>query len=835
MFRTTRKKNSTNAKGVGQDGKRIRLLSTEENDSDSQASQVNLTRSRHQVSIAQRKFDKLQKTSKKKGSNADSSFKFGLSFSDFNPDLDFNQGNRVKSSVEGKKIGFGGNVNLNAAEDDGSKSSTLYDSESLKRMISEQKEMQLPRNQIEDPRIDQYYVPTCNNHALVNHNDNELQYTSATIKSSQESQNIVSEDYIPLNEKHQRLPIENKIPEFVHDSRHYHDSEEMILTGDDAILLHNKTNHASGNENDGGYDSDELQLKQFIESTNKVESRISRAQASNSESVGNMNINGKDVHNNEDDDEWEFEVTRRAGRISHASSERTSPPKRNNFEISKLRQKIQTSLDDLEMQQIDTNKTKSRREVDIEHIKEEIVKQDSELQQAGVALEFYQKWREQLVSWVGAVRDIHDKVELILVSYHQLQSDRVSLVRWEHWENDILSVLNQHKLIDRVVGRQPPDIIFQDAMATVDEFGRDVKSQYVLQREQRRQKLKRIIANRKERSKSSNVEYLSERIGVGTESDAFISDEENESFGERQLALQNALLVVTSDLEEEFNMLNNLVALFKEWHQTFPDEYKQCYAGLSLADLAAIFVQIELCNFFVMSNQSTIENIDANWILTMRDAYDTGIMDDAAVERLIARSVQPAIIDLLDKSGVNLASTKQTQSVAAFLVQVQNLLPTNSEVMLTICNKIVNYVKTQLEGYAIPLLVAETLVGRCDQVPDGDQKEELEDAIAAATVDQIHRISRTLINLIQYWTSFTKPVVESAFIETILHFVGAKFLVLLSSVRNLKQRYEVIDPNDIATNALRGLMSVLTTETDWLQRHDLMLLTAPIRAAAANL
>jgi len=499
--------------------------------------------------------------------------------------------------------------------------------------------------------------------------------------------------------------------------------------------------------------------------------------------------------------------------------------------LSHLKEQIQETLDHLKDQQLETERRIQRRHGEVETNESTIQRHEIELKEAGTALEFYQEWRSNLCLWVGALRDLRMKVEPILEALHELQGEKSALQRWRDWEDDIVSVLREHSMLECVIGRQPAFMDRPIVQNMVDEFGRDVKSQHGMQREKRRRHRQRILQQRQGRDdtctlhandlKGPTVDVRKPCYIRGDESDAFVSDGEEEVFRGRHKALQKALTIAVEELEEKYTLLQALVDLFGEWRREHPEEYKQCFASLSLADLASILVQTELCSLNDPWNESQGYN-EAKWTTIVHNALETGVMDQPAVERLFEKCVQPAIDDILDKEGINLVSTRQTQSFATFVSHLQKLLPNESAVWKVLYNLLTSYSKKTLTEMAIPIIRKETSAHV--HVPE-ESVEEVEEA-RNCTWGQMYRIKRVLCNLITHWAPIMHE--DEAFIDIILHFTSNKFLFLLSSLNGMEQDDLAESPTDVFCAVYHALC-----QTGWLEYPEYLLLAAPIRAAAA--
>jgi len=499
--------------------------------------------------------------------------------------------------------------------------------------------------------------------------------------------------------------------------------------------------------------------------------------------------------------------------------------------LGHLKDQIQETLAQLKEQQLETERRIERRNGEVETNETTIERHERELKESGTALEFYQQWRSKLGLWVGNMRELGLKVTPILEAFHELEGEKSALQRWRDWEDDICSVLREHGMLEQVLGRQPEEIALPVVQKTVDEFGRDVKSQQEMQREKRRRHRQRIHQQRQGRDNTSTlltddikgptVDIDKSNFIRGDESDAFVSDGEEEVFRERHKALQKALTLAIGELDEEYTLLQTLVDLFDEWRKEYPQEYKQCFASLSLADLASILVQTELCALNDPWNESHGYN-EAKWASVVSSALESGTMDQPAVERLFQKCVQPAIADILDKEGINLVSSKQARSFSTFVSHLQKLLHEESDVWKELRKNLTSYTEKSLSEMAIPMIRKETTVHT--HVPE-ESIEEVDEARHAATWGQMLRIKRVLCNLLIHWAPIMQD--DEAFIDFMLHFISNKFLFLLSSLKGLDR-----DPLSESPADVFGAVYQALCPAGWLDYPEYMLQAVPIKAAA---
>lgn len=464
----------------------------------------------------------------------------------------------------------------------------------------------------------------------------------------------------------------------------------------------------------------------------------------------------------------------------------------------------------------------------------ELERQEEQLHDTGRALEYYQRLRQTLVDWVGALRQLQAKIVPVQTSLHGLMADMNCHQRRRDWQKDMIAVLFKHNRLDRVLGSQvddDPQALFDPlqtdlAVAAVDEFGRNVQSLSALQREQRRRHRLRIRQQRAE-SRGSALERDPEMIMMtmtmsrgdrDDESDAYLSDDEKENFRERHAALLKAVEVATHELDEEFTCLQNLVNVFEEWKQRYGDDYRQCYASLSLADLASVLILTELCALNDPWNESGGYN-EGKWIAVIKSATDLGLLDGPGVERILEKSVYPSVADLLKRSGYAIMSSRQSAALSSFVKHVMKIAPPHSPSMDKTKRKLQVYIAMSLLDISIPIVRRDsqsTLVS-----------EELEEVLDGATVGQMHSLQKLLLNVITYWG----PVLgtDDAFVESVLDFISNKFLFFLSS---LQQDVTGSTFSESPAELFREVWDALLP-LGWLNDPKWMLRTLAIRAACS--
>ena len=506
---------------------------------------------------------------------------------------------------------------------------------------------------------------------------------------------------------------------------------------------------------------------------------------------------------------WEAEISRRAG---VSVEEETGWNKESKAEdsvvhksLSQLHQQVQDTIVQLKTHQEDVENSFNRRQVEVNHATAELQRHEAELKQAGTAIEFYQELRVELTSWVGALRELRTRVTPIQETLRQLEQEHLD--RWEWWENDTIRVLRKSGHLDSVLGRQPPHVEEEETVR-VDEFGRDVKSQHVLEMEKRNKQRRKIMEERRIR---------------GDESDAHVTKAEINDLKERRVALNEALDVALNELSDKYSSLENLVALFDKWFVQFPEEYKQCYAGMSLSDLASVLMQVRLCtSHHPLHWENPVSDKDgfpgASELRTMSRMEES--VEETPLYRMVDKVLMPAIEDVLQQKAYNLVSTKHTRSMAAFYRHTTNLLPKSSVLIDKLKAQLVSYFRERLESLAIPITRGASALS-ADNV-----SSDVRDALEYAHRGQLYRIEGMVANLLTHWVPLLggSDNNDGALCQVLLDFISSQFLFLLSSLRDETSKLEA--------GRVFGNIWTHLQKTGWLERPGNMLQAAPIRAAA---
>ena len=131
--------------------------------------------------------------------------------------------------------------------------------------------------------------------------------------------------------------------------------------------------------------------------------------------------------------------------------------------------------------------------------------------------------------------------------------------------------MHESNQLDHVLGRQPNPGVFTSPSTTtteVDEFGRSIKSQHVLQREKRIQQRELIQQEQKKRRKEQEAQ--SEQPLTALDDQDWMLDSEIDTWRDQRSALQEALQFAISQVRNDYTKISEVIKLFSEWYQYDP-------------------------------------------------------------------------------------------------------------------------------------------------------------------------------------------------------------------------------------------------------------------------
>eukprot|EP00978_Attheya_sp_CCMP212_P006890 scaffold16087_cov48-Attheya_sp.AAC.6 len=547
----------------------------------------------------------------------------------------------------------------------------------------------------------------------------------------------------------------------------------------------------------------------------------------------------------EDNGMWEQEIERRAGIGASAPPKRTAStangrgqPAQNgtdaSFSLSQLRMNMEKTVETLGQTNEELESTQMRRRNECEAAQTEQTRQDVELAKTGHTFEYHQELRWKLAQWVGALRDLQknyvEPAEAALQSLYK-EMGRVRQSRWAEWQSDTIITLREQGLLLCTI---PPtnndeDNHWTKNVTTVDEFGRDVKSMHVLARERRAHQRRKLTVNHNP-----------------GEAWALTSGEEVEGWIQRRKALRDAMNVVTNDLmAEEYVSLPQLFQVFLDWKRVHPEEYQQCYATLSLADLAAVLIQAKMCVEFEPLLLPSTED-DGRFTTAIETC--SWFPDMVSFETSINATVQPgssgkgkeqsevekeedtSLMDLFFSKTIlsqwelllkqhDLTIERETQSLSRLFYSLYRNMK-KGDVKQNMLHTLTQHWKSIVQSITVPVLDTNT-------IPDKIKHDVgTADAISFATVGQLYYIKSLVHNLISCWCPVLNELTKQDGIGKVQQELASLVLIDLIGTRLLP----ILHHDKTVLNQIWEYVK----QSGWLNQPGLMLFAAPLRAAAAS-
>jgi len=580
-------------------------------------------------------------------------------------------------------------------------------------------------------------------------------------------------------------------------------------------------------------------------------------------------LEGKNDQDQDDNDEegrkWEDEVARRAGvgaqtktgpvTSNHDHDHDRDPPtpfqKQVGMQaVGKIKQTIQTTLENLRQQDLDLESNIVRRKHDAHVAQEDATKKEEELSTIGSSFEYYQNLRSDVADWIGALRHLSDKIDTIERALEELYQDLGAKrnEKMKACEDDMISTLEEHGLLDYVVGRQPATSNTQkngDALSMVDEFGRDVSSMKTLARSKKRvERRKRRAESNDRRRHDGEHSAMNEKSYLEYEdTDADVSDNEMMDRGERRGALGDAVQVVLDEMDDDFTSLASLLSLFRKWDETQPEDYKQCYAHLALVDLISVFARAEFCKKLDLLCLEEVKEgaslEDFEWLAAFKES---NLLQSNSETGADAGKVKKLPLDLLiekicfgkfrsffkgsDKHkhddstwSFDPFSKRQSQSLSSFYKSLVSNLSSPAE-KNAICAFVHDYINSFLQDMAVPIVKREIAIPTKSDI-------ETDDAYKFATLGQLHRLKKLVLNIVAFWyPTLGEPLDMAKF--CLVDIIAYRFLPILEALDSSTK-------DAIQAKAIFASVWDAIERVGWMGNDDLMLSSSPIRAAAAKL
>lgn len=764
------------------------------------------------------------------------------------------------SDVEGwktkKEGGEGGNA----------RGGNYYDAAALARLRSEQKRSTVAKEDAVkiDPAAPSMVYET--SEAVKDEDKSPMQGQKA-------EENVEEEEFIPLSGGIPGTPPSVADP--------------VVLTGEEAMA------YTRGEEEDGG----NLDFDHGLHSPPTPPG----ARAANDEKditgeVAGMDVNADPIDTCDPPEEveegnrrWEDTMARRAGVLppkaapSSENNGRSRWPRKqsNDFSLSQIRASLQPMVSNLKNVRYDLETSIRRHEFTMSSAREELTKHRSALEDHGEALEHYQALREDLATWVGALRELKGMVERIEAAKRKLEAEMTQRrrERLREWREDCAEVLERQGLLDRQGGGGGEIRLDEAASWEVDEFGRDLSSMASMARVQRwNQRRERCIKRLRDSKTDDDDDGKLLRQSTGCSNEDNLDDCEIKEWNKRHEALINAVAIVPDLVKDEYLSMSNLCKIFFNWESRYPNDYVNCYAEMSLVQMITVLVRLELCERWDVlglhrkSNvASCVDVTEFEWFQHLKRLDDLRRSDRGGAEKTDRKAKRKCIlVEVVQKQIVNRLLTSlscddgkdgneqheiydsfsatQTQRVCSMLMSslkyISTVLEGNGEAFRRdtagkVLSSLLSSLKEDVEDMAI-IANASKITLMKNRFAIRDSTEELEsetaDAIAYATVIQTKKLCTLVENILQWYAIINREFTdqESA-ADSLAQFmfeelISSWIMPILQSLHDMSfggygnstRYYEM--PNSFVSHILDAMQDANLLNDKW------MLMAAPLRA-----
>ncbi|KAL7472854.1 hypothetical protein ACHAXS_013231 [Conticribra weissflogii] len=729
---------------------------------------------------------------------------------------------------------------------------SLYDKAALEKLKMEQKTRLGPRETISSQPME------------VDAEDNEIQNImnlneSTTIKEIDNSQEHADneEECIPLSGEN----TPNKYP----------DIEPIVLTGDDALAYANDDDEEEQNEINA-----------------QIDHGLHHPPSTSKETAEAMENTPLSRETQEENRKWENEIARRAGVLpatavvddnavsNRRRSRRTIVPEDSEESTSsssliQIRSSLQQTIENLQTTLSDLDTAIRRHESTISSAREEAKKHEETLEKHGKALEYYQCLREDLATWVGALRELKKMVDLAENAKHHWEGEITWRRKERSWEcqEDVMDVLEKKGLLEKSIvgdGQSVVPAARNKSQPTVDEFGRDLASMATMARTKRWERRRQTFIQRRSGNSEASIEESTQITNEVT-----ISNEEIIDWKQRHQAFGEAIELIPMMVQDEYLSTSNLCKIFIEWERLYPDDYKNCYAEMTLVQMISVLVRLELCQRWDTlalnesldtdgNEQSVVSDLSKfKWFKDLDGAFNSG--DEPKNNRLLTsiihKCIIPQFISVLTIDDMETGklhglydpySSRQTKRLCSFFTSIVECLDAYShekssekrnDFVENTIKSIFSVLQYCLESETIPIVKSSDITivdGKFMPRENGVDvyDNETSDAIAYATIVQAKTLCRLALNMLDWLPILDKAVIsQSSKLSPLMRcvFIDLVAVRILPIIQSLQE----LSSHELFREVSKEIISQVyfaSKRNGLLEKDEFILFTAPLRAAA---
>ena len=598
---------------------------------------------------------------------------------------------------------------------------------------------------------------------------------------------------------------------------------------------------------------------------------------------------------------WEDTMARRAGvlppdaaRTGNGNIQQQSRPRqsheqnRSSSSLSQMRASLQPTIANLSNINSDLESSIHRHQSSLSSTHEDLTKHRTTLQKHGQALEYYQGLREDLATWMGALRELNGMIEKVELAKGKIEHEMTCTKMEQFWEwgNDCTEVLERQGLLKtKVVGDGIDNNAIVEQIRQVDEFGRDLSSMSSMARVKRWNQRRKQCAKRMQQDHDGNNSKnpLQQRMECSNEDN--IVPAEFDEWESRYDALQQAIGIIPNLVDDSYLSITNLCTLFNDWEQLYPDDYKNCYAELSLVQMISVLVRLELCQksdvlglYHTLPSSSSggcLDVTEFKWFGDLqkfnaqREATHAGEVDKVTDQTEPRKSV---LLEVVQKQVINHfmdtlsiqdgnehgaydpSSTTQTKQMCSTLKSILRYLSNHNDrdVCTETLDKVIDALLLSLKHYIGKITVPVVDASKVSVIQDDfvardgakDFDDEASDAIAYATLIQAKELCKLVKIVLEHWYPTINQELHNTQkegVSSLVKFVyedliNSRILPTLQSLRDISsgsnaqgEKYSEM-PKVLISDIMDALQGA-----DLLEKDEWMLIAAPLRVASRQL
>jgi hypothetical protein len=305
--------------------------------------------------------------------------------------------------------------------------------------------------------------------------------------------------------------------------------------------------------------------------------------------------------------------------------------------------------------------------------------------------------------------------------------------------------------------------------------------------------------------------------------------------------------VVTNDLmAEEYVSLPQLFQVFLDWKRVHPEEYQQCYATLSLSDLAAVLIRAKMCvEFEPLLLPSTEDDgrftgaiETCSWfpdILSFETSINATFQPGGSgkgkeEQTKVQKEEDTSLMDLIFSKTIlshwelllkhhDSTIERETQSSSRLFYSLYRNMK-KGDLKQSMLHTLTQHWKSIVQSITVPVLDTNTLSDKINH------DVGTSDAISFATVGQLYHLKSLVHNLISCWSPVLNKLTKQDDIERVQQELASLVLIDLIGTRLLP----ILHHDKTVLNQIWEDVK----QSGWLNQPSLMLFAAPLRAAAAS-